>query len=112
LRSDRERLLDIVEAIERIGNQVTRGRSVFIEDVLVQTAVIRWIEIIGEAARAISPELRGAHPEVPWRQVVAMRNILVHGYFEVDVDAVWSAIEHDTPKLEAQVRAILDDMTG
>ena len=112
MRSDRERLLDIVEAIERIGNQVTRGRSVFIEDVLVQTAVIRWIEIIGEAARAISPELREAHPEIPWRQVVAMRNILVHGYFEVDVDAVWSAIEHDTPKLEAQVRAILDDMTG
>ncbi len=112
MRSDRERLLDILEAIERIGRQVTRGRPAFDEDELVQTAVIRWIEIIGEAARAVSPEFREAHPEIPWRQVVAMRNILVHGYFEVDVDAVWSAIEHDAPKLETQIRAILDGTTG
>jgi len=103
---------DIVDANERIGNKNTLGRAVSIEDVLVQTDVIRWIEIIGEAARAVSPEFREAHPEIPWRQVVAMRNILVHGYFEVDVDAVWSAIEHDAPKLETQIRAILDGTTG
>jgi uncharacterized protein with HEPN domain len=53
--------------------------------------------------------LRQAHPEVPWRQMVAMRNVLIHGYFDIDVDLVWSVAENDLPKLAAQVRAILEE---
>jgi uncharacterized protein with HEPN domain len=109
LRSDRERLLDILEAIERIEVQAARGRSTFAEEELAQTAVIRWIEIIGEATRGLTEELRQAHPEVPWRQMVAMRNVLIHGYFDIDVDLVWSVAENDLPKLAAQVRAILEE---
>jgi uncharacterized protein with HEPN domain len=107
LRSDRERLLDILEAIERIEVQAARGLSTFAGEELAQTAVIRWIEVIGEAARGLTEELRQAHPEVPWRQMVAMRNVLIHGYFDIDVDLVWSVAENDLPKLAAQVRAIL-----
>jgi uncharacterized protein with HEPN domain len=70
--------------------------------------VISWIEIIGEAARGITDELREAHPEVPWRRMVAMRNVLIHGYFDIDVDLVWSVAENDLPKLGAQIRAIVD----
>jgi uncharacterized protein with HEPN domain len=83
LRSDRERLLDILESVERIEAQTVRGRDAFADDELAQTAVIRWVEIIGEAARGVSEELREAHPEVPWRQMVAMRNVLIHGYDEL-----------------------------
>jgi uncharacterized protein with HEPN domain len=108
LRSDRERLLDILEAIERINRQTALGRARFEEDEVVQTAVVRWIEIVGEAVRGLSNELREAHPEIPWRQIVAMRNIVVHVYFELDADAVWLAIEQDLPKLEAKVRELLD----
>jgi uncharacterized protein with HEPN domain len=108
LRSDRERLLDILEAIERIELQAARGRAAFDEDELVQTAVVRWIEIIGEAASGLSNDVRQAHPEIPWRQMVAMRNVLVHGYFDIDVDLVWSVLEHDLPKLEAQIRAMIE----
>ena len=71
--------------------------------------MIRWIEIIGEAARGLTEELRQAYPEVPWRQMVAMRNVLIHGYFDIDVDLVWSVAENDLPKLAAQVRAILEE---
>jgi uncharacterized protein with HEPN domain len=81
----------------------------FAEEELAQTAVIRWIEIIGEATRGLTEELRQAHPEVPWRQMVAMRNVLIHGYFDIDVDLVWSVAENDLPKLAAQVRAILKE---
>lgn len=109
MRSDRERLLDILEAIERIEVQAARGRSAFAEEELAQTAVIRWIEIIGEAARGLTEELRQAHPEVPWRRMVAMRNVLIHGYFDIDVDLVWSVAENDLPKLAAQVRAVLEE---
>jgi uncharacterized protein with HEPN domain len=108
LRSDRERLLDILEAIGRIERQTAQGRARFEEDEVVQTAVVRWIEIVGEAVRGLSDELREAHPEVPWRQIVAMRNIVVHVYFELDTDAVWLAIEQDLPKLEVKVRELLD----
>jgi uncharacterized protein with HEPN domain len=110
LRSDRERLLDILDAVERIEAQAARGRASFAEDEVAQTAVIRWVEIVGEAARGLTEELRQAHPEVPWRQLVAMRNVLVHGYFDVDVDLVWSVAQNDLPKLGTQVRAIVEAM--
>ena len=110
MRSDRERLLDILEAIERIEVQAARGRAIFAGEELAQAAVIRWIEILGEAARGVTAELREAHPEVPWRRMVAMRNVLIHGYFDIDVDLVWSVAQHDLPKLGAQVRAIVEAM--
>jgi uncharacterized protein with HEPN domain len=110
LRSDRERLFDILEAVERVEAQAARGRAAFAADELAQTAVIRWVEIIGEAARGLSEGLRQAHPEVPWRQMVAMRNVLIHGYFDIDVDLVWSVAENDLPKLRAQVQAIVEDL--
>jgi uncharacterized protein with HEPN domain len=110
LRSDRERLFDILDAITRIEAQAVRGRVAFADDELAQTAVIRWVEIIGEAVRGLSEELRQAHPEVPWRQMVAMRNVLIHGYFDIDVDLVWSVAQNDLPKLGVQVRAIVEAM--
>jgi uncharacterized protein with HEPN domain len=110
LRSDRERLLDILEAVERIEVQAARGHATFVDDELAQTAVVRWVEIIGEAARGLTDELRQAHPEVPWRQIVAMRNVLIHGYFDIDVDLVWSVAQNDLPKLGAQIRAIVEAM--
>ena len=110
MRSDRERLFDILESVERIEAQAARGRAAFAADEVAQTAVVRWVEIIGEAARGLTEELRRAHPEVPWRQMVAMRNVLIHGYFDIDVDLVWSVAENDLPKLGAQIRAIVDQL--
>ena len=110
MRSDRERLFDILESVERIETQAARGRAAFTDDEVAQSAVVRWVEIIGEAARGLTEELRQMHPEVPWRQMVAMRNVLIHGYFDIDVELVWSVAENDLPKLAAQIRAIVEEM--
>jgi uncharacterized protein with HEPN domain len=110
VRQDQERLQDILEAIELIRRHTAKGRNAFDQDEVVQAAVLRWIEIIGEAARALSSDLRDAHSEVPWRQIIAMRNILAHVYFAIDVDAVWSVVDHDLPSLEATLRGVLDSL--
>jgi len=107
LRDDRERLLDIAEAIERIEKYTRPGRDRFWRDELVQTWVLHHVQIIGEAARGVSEAFRQSHPRVPWQQIVGMRNILVHRYFGIDRDAVWSVVAHDLPELKRQVEAIL-----
>lgn len=75
----------------------------------MQLALVHLVQIIGEAASRVSDDLRQRHPEIPWRQVVGMRNRVVHGYFEVDFDLLWDVVTLDIPKLHAQLVAILDE---
>jgi len=107
LRRDLERLQDILEAIDRIQQQTSSGRAAFDGQPLVQVWVVHHLEIVGEACRGLSAELRGRHPEVPWPAIVGMRNILVHDYFGLNLDEVWAAVERDIPNLRRQVLAIL-----
>ncbi len=110
MRNDRERLLDIIEAIERIERHVRGGRAAFADEELVQVWVIHNLEILGEAARGVSEDLRRRRADVPWREVVAMRNVLAHGYFGIDVERVWATVEKDLPKLKEQIRSIVAEM--
>jgi uncharacterized protein with HEPN domain len=110
MRDDRERLLDIQEAIERIERYAERGRADFEQEELIQNWMISNIQIIGEASRAISSKLKTRYPEVPWRAMIGMRNILVHHYFDIDLDAVWAVIQHDLPELKRSVSAMLDEL--
>jgi len=112
LRRDLERLQDILEAIQRIQQHASRGRQVFDAEPLVQVWVIHHIEIIGEACRALSSELRSRHPAVPWSAIVGMRNILVHDYFGLNLEEVWAAVERDVPTLRQQIEAILEAESG
>ncbi len=112
MRSDKNRLQDALEAIERIERYAQRGRAAFDSDELLQAWVIQHLEIIGEACRGLSASTREAHPEVDWRRIVAMRNILTHGYFQIDRDVVWFAVQNDLPSLKAGIRAILLGMGG
>ena len=107
MKDDRERLLDILEAIERIERYTIRSAEEFKRDELLQNWVIHHIQIIGEAARKVSDALRSTHPEIPWPQIIAMRNVLVHDYFEVDPEEVWATVERDLPDLKHKIEAIL-----
>ena len=80
MRDDRERLLDIQEAIQRIEKYASSGREIFERDELIQTWVVHHLQIIGEAARHVSSSLKLRHAQVPWSQITGMRNILVHNY--------------------------------
>jgi uncharacterized protein with HEPN domain len=112
MRDDRERLLDLREAIERIEKYTAAGRSALERDELIQTWVIYHLQIIGEATRSLSPELRARYSEIPWPKIIGMRNILAHRYFGIDVDMVWSAVEHDLPQLKSDVDRILHDISS
>ena len=108
MRSDRERLLDILEAIQRIERRSPEDRQTLDADELVQTWVLHHLRILGEAVRSLSTEFRDNHPEFPWSGIIGMRNILVHHYFEIDTDAVWSVLKVDLPALKARVEAALE----
>jgi len=68
---------------------------------------VRHLQIIGEAARVIPEEIRALAPEIPWHQLAGMRNILVHGYFEIDTDLVWDAVARDVPALRPAIARLL-----
>jgi uncharacterized protein with HEPN domain len=112
VRDSYERLRDVQEAIIRILKYTSQGSDLFYHDELVQTWVIRHLEIIGEAVRAIPQDFRDLHPEIPWKQVNAIRNILVHLYFDINLDRVWTVVEHDLPDLKAAVDTILSERDG
>ena len=93
-------LLDMLLATRKV-QQFTQGVTwnQFQGDDLLQNAVMRLIQIVGEAARKVSPEFKQAHPEIPWQGIVGMRNRLVHDYFRIESSRVWEVIEKDLPAL-------------
>ena len=84
-----------------------RPAHALIRDEIALLATVRLLEILGEAAKNVSTELRSAHPEIPWRQMAGTRDRLIHGYFEVDLDVVQSIIANDLPPLLTQLREML-----
>lgn len=107
MRDDPERVLDILEAIERIEMVAVRGRDYFYTDEMAQVWVIHHLLILGEAVRGISPEFRDRNPGIPWSDIIGLRNILIHHYFGIDRDAVWNVVEHDLPALKKQVQSLV-----
>lgn len=107
MRSDRDYLSDILQAIRQVEKHAVLGRARFDADELVQTFMIHQILIIGEAARGVSEAARARSPEIEWPVIVSMRNRLVHGYFEIDRSEVWKTVESDLPKLKDQVQRLL-----
>jgi len=106
-RGDLLRLKDILWAIAALDRHRTADRTVFDADELLRHFAWKQIEIIGEAASKLSAELRAANPEVPWAQIVGMRNRLVHDYAAVDWNTVWTVFHEEVEPLRAQVEVIL-----
>jgi len=105
---DNDYLGHILEAIERIDAYLAGvDQTWFLRDAMVQDAVIRNLEVVGEAARRLSAEFVATTPHIPWRDIAGMRNRLAHGYFAINLLTVWNVTQKDLPTLLKQVRDIV-----
>ena len=109
MQRDRIYLSDILDAA-RLAVSYLDGveMEAYIHNVQLQDSVIRRVEIIGEASRRISEETKAAHPNIPWREMIGMRNFMIHEYDDVDVWVVWETVRYDLPQLITQIASILE----
>ena len=109
LPRDESYLLDILAACQLIQSFVEGlDRIAFDDDRKTQSAVIRQFEILGEATKRLSDELRAQHPDIPWRQMAGMRDVLIHAYDHVNLDQVWFATQTSIPELVSKIEAIIN----
>ena len=110
LPEDRIRLQHIVLEIQE-ASSFAEGISFeeFVEDRKTVKAIIRSIEVIGEAAAKVSENIRTQHPDIPWKQIIGMRNHLIHAYFDIDFKTVWKTVKDNLPPLLKRLQSILED---
>lgn len=101
-----QHVLSAIANIELFTTGATQDE--FLSNFMMQHAVIRNIEVIGEASKNIGVEIKNTFPAVPWRDITAMRNKLIHDYFALDAEAVWFVVKNDLPKLKQQMVEILN----
>ncbi len=108
---DSARLRHMLDAVRK-ATEFAHGRSRtdLDTDEMLQLALIRLIEVLGEAAKGVSPGCRQTHPEIPWKQIAGTRDRLVHGYFDVDLDIVWEIVSADLPALLAALEKIIPSL--
>ena len=107
MRTDRQRIRDILRAIEQIESEVSVDeKDSFQSDEKLQVWVVHHLQIIGEACRKLSDKLKRQHPELPWKQIIGMRHYLVHEYFRVDINTTWNVVVNDLSDLRTKIEAI------
>ena len=103
-----EHVLESINLIERY----IKGKSIddFYNDVQLQDSVIRRMEIIGEAIKNLPDDVREKYTDITWKEIVGMRDVLIHAYFRVDLDLTWETIQNDIPILKEQLNKIKDEL--
>ncbi|KAA0676376.1 DUF86 domain-containing protein [Roseomonas genomospecies 6] len=109
MNGDRAYLEHIRESIRRVMEYTATGRDDFFARTLLQDGVIRNLEIIGEATKKLSPELRSRYPDLPWKNMAALRDVLIHNYLGVDLSIVWDVVVHRLPGVDRRIADILGD---
>lgn len=109
--NNKDRLRHILDAISKIERYLGgRDQESFAADEEKIDAVVRNIEIIGEATNCLTRDLKAQYPEVEWRIATATRNRLVHGYFDVDPDIIWGTAQHDLPRFKEAIENIVEEL--
>jgi uncharacterized protein with HEPN domain len=113
MKSDLPYLNHILDAISRIQSYTKNmGREKFSDDPKTQSAVVRELEVVGEAAKRLSMETRQRYPEIPWAEVSGMRDKLIHAYFDVKLEEVWRTVERDIPQLKSTVEKAVAELVN
>jgi len=109
-RRDRLYINDMIEACEKVLACLDDfDRAAFEADWIRYDALLRNLEILGEAAKGVSDDLRERYPVIPWRKIAGMRDIVIHHYFGLDKDAIWDAAKNRVPRLLEELRQICDE---
>jgi len=103
-------LAHILECAEKIERYIRGGREEFLREELIQDAVIRNLEIIGEAAKRVDEGYRVAHSQIPWRGMAALRDVLIHQYEGIELERVWAVVEGDLPMIKQAIAAVLPSL--
>lgn len=110
-RSQILRVYDVLDCIHKIQSYLAgKDKDSFLQDKMAQDAVVRNIEIIGEAAKQISGDICAAYPGIPWRDMKAIRDVIAHGYFDVNVEVVWVVATEEIPPLEDLFKKLYADL--
>lgn len=104
-----ERLQDILDAIDAVNRYTQQGKTAFEGQELIQVWVVHHCEIIGEAVKSLPDELLNKYPEIPWGQIIGLRNRLIHEYFRVDPEVIWNIARQDLPPLKTVVSRMLEE---
>ena len=110
MSDDRRYLSHILGYISRVEEYVAEGQDSFMGSTLIQDAVMRNLQILGESSRRLSQEIRAGHPEVDWRGIVGFRNIMVHNFLGITLIRVWEVVELDLPTLKIQLEVMLSEL--
>jgi uncharacterized protein with HEPN domain len=110
VKGDQLYLKHILDAIEKVDTYIAVGHEVFIASSHWQDAVIRQLEIIGEATKRLSKQFCSRHSDVPWRRIAGLRDVLIHDYMGVDINAVWEITQKNLPPLRLRVESILREL--
>ncbi len=110
MKSQEAYLRGILKCVERIEAYTQNGQDEFVQSNLIQDAVIRNFEVIGEIVKRLSPELLNKTSHIPWRQIAGFRDVLIHDYDEIDLESVWNTRQHYMPPLKEAVIELLANL--
>lgn len=110
MNRDRAYIKQILEAIDKTQDFTAEGRDVFYETVMIQDAVMRNIEIIGEISKRVSDELKLKSGDIPWKKMAGIRDVLIHDYDSIDMSIVWNVVSNELPKIRLSLAKIINNL--